>query len=227
MQKVIFVASDFHYGENQTEVLKPFLKLLAMAKEWNAALFLNGDLFNYWFESKGRVPVSCEPLIVGLKEAIDNGLSVTVLRGNRDFLMHDEFIKKTGALLVRAEELVLDDLKVIITHGDQFDDSVKYRIYRKLIRSNLIRFMINQVSIPFLMRIINFLRKNKKSTIGFFYALPEKVPCPKDYRVVLGHYHQEIIRKLESGWIIFCPAFDASPKVLKITNKDFEFLKVV
>ena len=147
LQNTIFVASDFHYGENQTEVLEPFLRLLAMAKDWNATLFLNGDLFNYWFESRGHVPFSCEPFISGLKNAIDNGLMVTVLRGNRDFLMNDEFIKKTGAKLVREDELILNDLKVIITHGDQFDKSLKYRIYRKIIRSKLTRFMINQVSI--------------------------------------------------------------------------------
>lgn len=227
MQNTIFVASDFHYGENQTEVLAPFLKLLAMAKDWNASLFLNGDLFNYWFESKGQVPFSCEPFINGLKNAIDNGLIVTVLRGNRDFLMHEEFIKKTGAVLVCEDEIVLKDFKVIITHGDQFDKSIKYRIYRRFIRSRFIRFMINQVSINFLMKIINFLRKNKKSTIGFVYTLPEKVTCPKDFRVVLGHFHQENIRKLDNGWVLFCPAFDSSPKVLKITKNDFEFLKVV
>ena len=227
MQKVIFVASDFHYGENQTEVLAPFLKLLSMAKEWNAALFLNGDLFNYWFESKGRIPVSCEPLIECLKKATDNGLNVTVLRGNRDFLLNDEFARKTGAVLIRDEQLVLNDFKVVIAHGDQFDRSFKYRVYRKVIRSSVIRFMINQVSIPFLMRIINFLRKTKKTSVGYVYALPENIKCPDNFRFVLGHYHQEKIRKLDNGWVIFCPAFDNSPKVLKITENDFEFLKVV
>ena len=227
MQKVIFVASDFHYGENQTEVIVPFLKLLEMARECNASLFLNGDLFNYWFESKGRVPFSCEPLINGLKIAIDNGLQVTVLRGNRDFLMGDEFIKKTGALLVCEDQLVLKDLNVIITHGDQFDKSLKYRIYRKLIRSSFIRFMTNKVSVAFLMRIINYLKKNKSSSLKYLNDLPDKVKCPDNFRVVLGHYHQEYIRKLDNGWVLFCPAFDMSPKVLKITQNEFEFLKVI
>lgn len=226
MQKVIFVASDFHFGENQTEVLAPFLKLLSMAKDWNASLFLNGDLFNYWFESKGKIPQSCEPFIASLKEAIDKGLKVTVLRGNRDFLMNDEFIKKTGAILIREDELVLSDFKVVITHGDQFDRSLKYRIYRIVIRSALIRFMINQVSISFLMKIINGLRKKNQTAINKKVELPENISCPNDFRVVLGHYHQENIRKLSNGWVLFCPAFDSSPRVLKITTNDFEFLKV-
>jgi UDP-2,3-diacylglucosamine pyrophosphatase LpxH len=227
VQNVIFVASDFHYGENQTEVLAPFLKLLAMAKDWNASLILNGDLFNYWFESKGQIPTSCEPFIDGLKNAIDNGLNVTVLRGNRDFLMHNEFIKKTGAHLIQADEFVLKEFNVIITHGDQYDSSLKYRIYRKVIRSKFTRFMINQVSISFLMKVIHFLRKKGASTVGYVYQLPLNVKCPNDFRVVLGHYHQENIRKLENGFVLFCPAFDTTPKVLKITKNDFEFLKVV
>lgn len=227
MQNVIFVASDFHYGENQTEVLAPFLKLLAMAKDWNAPLFLNGDLFNYWFESRGQTPASCEPFINGLKNAIDNGLDVTVLRGNRDFLMNDEFIKKTGANLVKAEQLILKEFNVIITHGDQYDSSFKYRIYRKVIRSSFTRFMINQVSISFLMKVIRFLRKKGSTSVGYVYNLPLKVMCPNNFKVVLGHYHQEYIRKLENGFVIFCPAFDTTPKVLKITKNDFEFIKVV
>jgi UDP-2,3-diacylglucosamine pyrophosphatase LpxH len=224
MPKVIFVASDFHYGENQTEVLIPFLKLLSMAKKWDASLFLNGDLFNYWFENRGKIPQACEPFIQGLKKAIDGGLKVTVLRGNRDFLMSDEFVKITGAELIRADKLVIDELKVVITHGDQFDNSIKYQIYRRFVRSSFIRLLTKLVSVSFLMRIINFLRKpnlNRK-----LYPLPKKVNCPDDYKIVLGHYHQENIRKTEKGWVLFCPAFDNAPKVLKITNHDFEFLKV-
>jgi len=225
MQKVIFVASDFHYGENQTEVLVPFLKLLTMAKQWNASLFLNGDLFNYWFENKGRVPQSCEPFLSGLKKAIEGGLKVTVLRGNRDFLMSDEFVKITGVDLVRDEKLVIEDLKVVITHGDQYDKSLKYQIFRRIVRSTVIRFLARCVSVSFLLGVINYLRKPKLSQKP--YSLPEKVLGPDDYKVVLGHYHQEKIRKTENGWVLFCPAFDASAKVLKISNNDFEFLKVV
>lgn len=225
MQKVIFVASDFHYGENQTEVLIPFLNLLSMAKKWDASLFLNGDLFNYWFENKGKTPPSCEPFISGLKKAIEGGLKVTVLRGNRDFLMNDEFVKITGAELIRDEKLIIDDLKVVITHGDQYDNSLKYQIYRRIVRSSAIRFFTKLVSVSFLMRIINFLRKPKKSDKS--YPLPEKVYCEDNYKVVLGHYHQEKVIKTENGWVLFCPAFDISPKVLKITKNDFEFLKVV
>ena len=59
------------------------------------------------------------------------------------------------------------------------------------------------------------------------YPLPENVNCPKDFRVVVGHYHQENVRKHANGLVLFCPAFDATPKVLKITKNDFEFLKVI
>lgn len=225
MHKVIFVASDFHFGENQTEVLVPFLKLLLMAKKWDASLFLNGDLFNYWFENKGKTPQACEPFIHELKNAIDGGLKVTVLRGNRDFLMGDEFVKITGAELIRDDKLVIEDLKVVITHGDQYDKSIRYQIYRRIVRSSFIRFLTKLVSVAFLMRIINYLRKPKLN--NKLYPLPEKVTCPDDYKIVLGHYHQESIRKTGKGWVLFCPAFDVSPKVLKITNNDFEFLRVI
>lgn len=227
MHKTIFVAGDLHYGVGQTDVLLPFIKLLEMAKSIDASVFINGDLFNFWFESKGKTPEGCEPIIQNLKNAVDSGLQVTVLRGNRDFLMNDVFVSKTGVQLERKDALVIEELKVIITHGDQFDPSIKYRIFRKIIRSFFVRLLVKVVSTSFIINVIHYLRgkSNKKNQVK--YQLPKNIKCPKQYRMILGHYHQEEVRKSNENSVVFCPAFDADPKVLKLTKDGFEFVRVV
>jgi UDP-2,3-diacylglucosamine pyrophosphatase LpxH len=226
MKDVILIASDFHYDTTQSEVLSPFIKLLDLAKSLNATLFLNGDLFNFWFENKGKTPNNCIPMIDQIKAAIKNGLQINVLRGNRDFLMDEHFVKSTGANLILDDQYFIKDFNAIVTHGDQFELSWKYKFYRKFIRSKAIRFIAKRIPIRFVLKVFSLLKRNKNQLALKKYTLPEKIICPFKHRMILGHYHQENIRILENGTIIFCPAFDESAKVLMLTKNHFEFLKV-
>lgn len=227
MQKTILVVGDLHYGKEQTDVLKPFACLLDLAKKIDAQLFINGDLFNYWYETRNKVPEGCDPMLEHLKAATASGLDIFVLRGNRDFLMNDMFEKMAGAKLLREEVLVLEDYKIMITHGDQYDKSWKYRLFRKCIRSKFVYFLIHHVPMFCLLKVIVFLQKKSAGKKNIKYDLPSDIHCPDQYRMVLGHYHQKAIQQHEGYNLLFCPAFDQEPQVLKLTMDSFEFMKVI
>lgn len=222
----IFVASDFHFGVGHEDVLQPFLNLLKMAKEWNAKLFLNGDLFNFWIEKKNYFPAGCTRFIEGLKKATEDGLHVVVLKGNRDFLLGETFKKETGVTLIEEDVFIVDDKKIIITHGDQYFDDVSYQRYRKFIRSSLMCWLSRKAPQWFSNYVASCLRKSSKGNGFKSYPLPENIEDPEEYTMVLGHYHQEMIRKTKNSLIIFCPAFDEVARVLKIDNDNFEFIEV-
>lgn len=222
----IFIASDFHYGAGHEEVLQPFLKLLKMAKEWNAKLFLNGDLFNFWIEKKNYIPKGCRPFVEELKKATEDGLSVFVLKGNRDFLLGETFKRETGVTLIEDDVYIIQDKKIKITHGDQYFDDVSYQRYRRFIRSKLMCWLSRRAPQWFSNYVAKCIRNSSKGSDFESYPLPTNIEDPGDYTMVLGHYHQEAIQKTAKSVMIFCPAFDEVAKVLKIEDDNYEFIQV-
>jgi len=222
----IFIASDFHFGTGHEDVLQPFLNLLKMAKEWNAKLFLNGDLFNFWIEKKNYIPEGCRRFVEGLKKATEDGLPIFVLKGNRDFLLGETFKKETGVTLIDDDVYVIHEKKLIITHGDQFFDDVGYQRYRKFIRSGVICWLSRIAPKWVSLYVAKRLRNSSKGGNFKSYPLPKNIDDPNDFTMILGHYHQEVIRKTKRSVIIFCPAFDEVAKVLKIDDDNYEFIEV-
>jgi len=65
--KKIFFASDNHFGapnlEKSREREKIFVNWLENIRKDAAAIFLLGDLFDFWFEYKKVVPNGCEIIL--------------------------------------------------------------------------------------------------------------------------------------------------------------------
>ena len=76
--KKIYFASDNHLGApNITESLpreKKFVRWLDEIKEDAAAIFLLGDLFDFWFEYKTVVPKGIDRVLGKLAEISDSGI---------------------------------------------------------------------------------------------------------------------------------------------------------
>ena len=58
-----------------------------------AALFLLGDLFDFWFEYKRVVPKGYVRILGKLATLSDQGISIHFFVGNHDLWMEDYFIK--------------------------------------------------------------------------------------------------------------------------------------
>lgn len=81
--KNIYFASDNHLGApNQDESLireKKFVAFLDEAKKDAAAIFLLGDLFDFWFEYKEVVPKGFVRTLGKLAEISDSGIPIFFL----------------------------------------------------------------------------------------------------------------------------------------------------
>jgi UDP-2,3-diacylglucosamine hydrolase len=75
--KKIYFSSDNHLGAPTPELSKPrerkFLQWLDMVKQDAAAIFLLGDLFDFWFEYKTVVPKGQVRVLGKLAEIRDSG----------------------------------------------------------------------------------------------------------------------------------------------------------
>jgi len=127
--------SDVHLSPETPEVAAQFLQLLQEKGTQAEAVYLLGDLFEYWL-GDDAITALHQPFINALKGLTSSNISVYIIHGNRDFLIGKEFEALTGCK-------VLDDPTVIdlygeptlITHGDLLcsDDQV-YLKFRETVR---------------------------------------------------------------------------------------------
>ena len=108
--KKIYFASDFHLGtpthEESLKREKKITRWLDQASLDAAAIFLLGDIFDFWFEYKKVVPKGFVRFQGKLAEIPDSGIPIYLFTGNHDLWMFDYFEKEFGITVFNeAQEL--------------------------------------------------------------------------------------------------------------------------
>src|SRR6476469_1158955 len=103
--KRVYFASDFHLGApNAAASLvreKRIVRWLDEAAKDAAAIYLLGDLFDFWFEYRHAVPRGFIRLQGKLAELTDGGLPITFFTGNHDMWMFGYFTEEMGIPILR------------------------------------------------------------------------------------------------------------------------------
>lgn len=99
-------------------------------------MYILGDLFEYWLGDDAGLPAHA-PFIDALAQLSHHGCGLTVMLGNRDFLLGNEFAKATQANLVTDNQLrvQLGDTEAALMHGDTLcTDDTEYLKFRSMVR---------------------------------------------------------------------------------------------
>jgi len=160
--------SDIHLCESRPRIIDAFVSFLSKLTNEVDALYILGDLFEYWIGDDSR---QHENVIKALKKLTNQHIQVFLMHGNRDFLIGSAFEKKTGAVLLNDPILVeIYGKKVLLCHGDTLcTDDIEYQSFRDKIRSEswknefLKKSLAERVSIANEFRKESELNKKKKS----------------------------------------------------------------
>lgn len=121
--KKIYFASDQHFGapngnESRLRELKFINWLDAIAID-AYALYLLGDLFDFWIEYKKVVPKGFVRVLGKLAELADAGIKIHYFVGNHDLWMQDYFeIELNIPVHYGPLEMIWNDKIFLIGHGD-------------------------------------------------------------------------------------------------------------
>ena len=121
-----YFASDIHLGlkVGQTHATRErlFVRWLDEVSADAEAIFLVGDVFDFWYEYRRVVPKGFTRLLGKLSELTDRGVAVHFFPGNHDLWAFDYLQTECGVVLHRAdyEILALAGKRVFIGHGDVF-----------------------------------------------------------------------------------------------------------
>lgn len=121
--KKVYFASDQHLGAPTAAASFPrekkFVAWLDSIKSDAEAIFLVGDLFDFWFEYKTVVPKGFVRVLGKLAEITDSGIPIYFFVGNHDLWMKDYFEKELNIpVFFKPQEFLINQKTFFIGHGD-------------------------------------------------------------------------------------------------------------
>ena len=121
-----YFASDVHLGAGdeqqarRTEQL--FVRWLESIEDDAEAIFLMGDIFDFWFEYSRVIPKGFVRVLGTLARLADKGITIHFFTGNHDMWCRDYFEKECGMHLHRrGEDVILSGKHLHLAHGDNLN----------------------------------------------------------------------------------------------------------
>ena len=141
----IYFAADVHLGlragTNAAERENVFVQWLDKVKTDAEAIFLLGDIFDFWFEYKYVVPRGFVRVLGKLAEITDLGIPVHFFTGNHDMWTFDYLASEAGLTIHKKPvEMILRGKKFFIAHGDGLGkNDRKYKFLKRMFASRFIQ----------------------------------------------------------------------------------------
>ena len=123
MRKNVYILSDAHLGslaiEHGRTQERRLVRFLDEIKDKAAAIYLLGDMFDFWYEYKYVVPKGYTRFLGKLSELTDMGVEVHFFTGNHDIWIFDYLPGELGVEVVQKECIcTIDGKKFFLAHGD-------------------------------------------------------------------------------------------------------------
>ena len=128
--------SDLHLCPSRPEIGRTFVDFLTGAARQADALYILGDLFEYWAGDDDLADAFNSTIVEALRTCAAH-VPVHLMHGNRDFLLGATFAMAAAVRLI-DDPLVINcgGVPTLLTHGDALcTDDIAYMRYRAEVRS--------------------------------------------------------------------------------------------
>ena len=193
--KKIYFASDNHLGAPTNEASRPreekFVAWLDHVKQDAAAIFLMGDLFDFWFEYKTVIPKGFTRTLGKLAEITDSGIPIYFFVGNHDLWMNGYFEDELNIpVFHKPQEFTFNNTSFFIGHGDGLGpDDKGYKRMKKVFTN------------PFFQWLFRWLHPDIGVRIAQYFSVKNKLISGDDDAKFLGEDNEWLVayckRKLE------------------------------
>ncbi|AMD84420.1 UDP-2,3-diacylglucosamine hydrolase [Capnocytophaga haemolytica] len=170
--KKLYFASDNHLGAPTAALSRPreekFVRFLDEIKPDAEAIFLLGDLFDFWFEYKTVVPKGFVRTLGKLAEIRDSGIPIYFFVGNHDLWMDDYFEKELNIPVFRRPlEVECAGKTFLIGHGDGLGPGDKgYKRMKKIFTNPFCRWLFRWLHPDVGVRLAQYLSVKNKLISG-------------------------------------------------------------
>lgn len=128
--------SDLHLCSSRPAISAQFIAFLGTQAAQADALYILGDLFEYWAGDDDLADAHHQEVIQALHALAIGGTRIFFMHGNRDFLLAQGFAQVAGITLLDDPTLLtLYGRRVLLSHGDMLcTDDVDYQAFRRQVR---------------------------------------------------------------------------------------------
>ena len=200
----IYFASDVHLGatalKNNRERESLFVKWLEEAGKDAKAIYLMGDIFDFWYEYRKVVPRGFVRTFGKLADLCDKGIEVHFFIGNHDIWAFSYFEQEVGMIVHRQPfETEINGKKFYLAHGDGLGNyEPKYLFLKRCFHS------------PVLQWIFSRFHPNLAFTIGHAWSKRSRLSRGKETDVFKGEnkeylylYAKEMLKQKHFDFFIF------------------------
>ena len=144
-----YFVSDIHLGAGGDEARSTERRFVAWLDDVSRdadAIYILGDLFDFWFEYKRVVPRGFVRTLAKLAELTERGVRVVFLTGNHDMWVRDYLTAECGVEIhTRPVEVGLCGRRMLLAHGDNMNIKGQYalQLMNTVFRSRLLRFLFS------------------------------------------------------------------------------------
>jgi len=136
MPSTLFI-SDLHLSPDTPAANETLLNFLEATAPSADALYVLGDLFEYWIGDDGLAHPFAREVAGAFRKLSNQGVPVYFMHGNRDFLVGERFARESGMTILADPTLLnLYGRPTLLMHGDTLcSDDVEYQKFRAMVRS--------------------------------------------------------------------------------------------
>jgi len=209
----VYFISDVHLGLGSREGEKAkedrLLGFFKATRPSTEALYIIGDLFDFWFEYTTVIPKGFHRTLAALQEYTDSGIPIHYLAGNHDFWMGDFFRNELGMkLYFDPFEVAVGTKRIYLHHGDGLArKDLGYRLIKPILRNRigirLYRWLHPDIGVPLARGSSRSSReytsnRNYGEDEGMIRIANQKISDGVDI-VIMGHRHRPDLRRLGNG----------------------------
>lgn len=214
--KKIYFASDLHLGTPNYEASlareKKFVAWLDEIYEDCEALFLVGDIFDFWFDYGTAIPKGFVRVLGKLATFTDNGKAVHYFKGNHDMWLAGYFEQELG-FTIHDDNYVFEKngVKFLVGHGDgKGPEDYKYKFLKKVFRNPICQFAFKWIHPDIGMGLAQYWSRKSRYGNGetkerflgedrewLIQYIKRKHPSVKANYYIFGHRHLAIQHKID------------------------------
>lgn len=209
-----YFVADVHLGLDVADPAsreRRFAEFLRSLPEQTEALYLLGDIWDFWYEYRDVVPKGYVRVLSALVDLIDRGVDVYFFQGNHDVWTYSYFEELGMKRLVQPALVNIGGQSFCLGHGDGLGPvPAGYRLLRWLFHNKVAQFLFSLLHPWLAFRFGNGWSKGNRLARHEEYVFRgEDEPLYKfalEYsrtnkvdHFIFGHYHTDVTMTLPTG----------------------------
>jgi UDP-2,3-diacylglucosamine hydrolase len=202
-QKKAYFASDLHLGlypyDKSSLRERVFVRWLDQIKDDVGALFLVGDIFDFWYEYRKVTSRGFVRFLGKLCEITDRGIPVFYFTGNHDVWVFDYLPTETGVkVFYNAVEIEINHHKFVVGHGDGLGSGdLGYKLLRKAFYSKFLQFLFSRLHPNFAYYLGHTWSKQSRLSKGVFEPF---LGLEKEHQILFA---REYLKQKQADYFVF------------------------